>query len=241
MAPVSVLELLLAAAILAVGGAIQGSLGFGSMIVAAPLLVLIDPDLIPAPGLIAASVLVVLIAWRDRDAIDTAGVGWTVAGRIPGTLLGGAAVAAFSQTALEVMFGVMLLAGVLLSAGTYHFRRTPALLLGVGGLSGLMGTATSVGGPPLALAYQREAGPMIRGTLSFIFVIGSALSIATLAAFGELGADELWAGLAISPGIVAGFLVSSRVAPALDARSLRPAILGFAAVAAVAVLVKAAM
>lgn len=241
MGAVSVAELSLAAAILAVGGAAQGSIGFGSMVVAAPLLVLIDPAFIPAPGQIAATVLVVLIMWRDRAGIDRRGVGWTLSGRLPGTILGGAAVAGLSATSLEAMFGVLLLLGVLLSAGNYRVRRSRPVLLGVGALSGLMGTATSVGGPPLALVYQHESGPLVRGTLSFIFLVGSFVSLATLVAFGELNADDLRIGLAISPGMIVGFLVSSRLAPVLDTRSLRPAILALAGVAAVAVLVKAAL
>lgn len=233
-------DLALAAAVLAVGGLLQGSIGFGSMIVAAPVLILIEPTLVPAPAIVAATALVMLIAWRDRASIEARGVGWTILGRVPGTVLGGAAVALLSQTALEFLFGALLLLGVLLSARRLHLERTPALLFGAGALSGFMGTATAVGGPPLALVYQREAGPIIRGTLNGIFVIGSAFSLVTLAAVGELGVDELNTGLAISPGIILGFALSRPVASALDARSLRPAILAFAGLAAVAVLVRAA-
>lgn len=236
----SPLDLALAAAVLAVGGLLQGSIGFGSMIVAAPLLILIEPSLVPAPAIVAATALVVLIAWRDRASIEARGVGWTIIGRVPGTILGGVAVAWLSQTALEFLFGALLLLAVLLSARDIHLERTPTLLFGAGALSGLMGTATAVGGPPLALVYQRESGPIIRGTLNGIFVVGSLFSIVTLAAVGELGIDELNTGLAISPGIVFGFALSRRLATALDARSLRPAILTFAGVAAVAVLVRAA-
>src|SRR5690606_17755869 len=45
----SATQLILALVVLFVGSAIQGSVGFGLNLFAAPLLVLIDPGLVPAP------------------------------------------------------------------------------------------------------------------------------------------------------------------------------------------------
>lgn len=236
----SATDLTLAALAMAAGGAVQGSIGFGAMVVAAPILVLIEPALVPGPALLAATVLVVLIAWRDRAGLEARGVGWTFVGRVPGTVVGGLLVTLLSPTGLEFLFGSLLLAAVLISAGRFHLERNAPVLVGAGALSGIMATATSVGGPPLALVYQREAGPTIRATLNGIFVVASPLSLGMLAAVGKLGITELAHGLAIAPGIVLGFLVSNRTAAALDARSLRPAVLAVAGISAVAVLVRAA-
>lgn len=211
------------------------------MIVAAPVLVLIDPGLVPGPAMIAATVLVVLIAWRERASIDRAGVAWTVAGRVPGTVVGGYAVAALSQRSLELLIGSVLLAAVVLTAGNLHLPRSRPVLLGAGALSGFMGTSTTVGGPPLALVYQQEAGPVIRGTLNGIFVVGSALSIVTLVAVGKLGLAELGSGLAITPGIVVGFVASRNTAARIDSASIRPIVLGGAGLAAALVLIQAAV
>lgn len=224
---------------LLVGGTLQGAIGFGSMLVAAPILILVDPRLVPGPATIAATVLVALIAFADRTAIDRRGVAWTLGGRVPGTLAGGLIVAALTRRALEIAFGVFLLVEVAMSLRRGHLRRTPAVLFGVGAISGLMGTTTSVGGPPLALAYQHEGGPTIRGTLNAIFLLGGMLSLVTLAAVGELGRRELWWGLILSPGITLGFALSRLVIPRLEARSLRPAVLGLAGISAAVVLVQA--
>ncbi len=59
-------ELLWAFIVVAVGAAVQGSLGLGYPLIAAPFLILIDPLLVPGPVLINALVLVVLITIRDR-------------------------------------------------------------------------------------------------------------------------------------------------------------------------------
>ncbi len=218
----------------------QASIGFGAMVVAAPILILIDPALVPGPALVAATFLVILIAWRDRAGLEVRGVGWTIAGRVPGTVAGGLAVALLSSTGLEVFFGTLLLLAVVISAGDFNLERTPTVLTAAGALSGLMATATSVGGPPLALVYQREAGPTIRATLNAIFLVASPMSLGMLAAVGELGLRELGWGLAISPGIVLGFLISGALTDRLDRQSLRPAVLVVAGVSALAVLIRAA-
>lgn len=232
-------EVVAATAIMAVGGALQGSIGFGALLVAAPVVALIDIDLVPASTAVAGTALVVLIAIRERRGVDRTGVGWVLAGRVPGTLAGGAAVGLLPEAELQAFFGALLLVAVAISAGSAHLRRTPGVLLSAGMVSGVMGTATSVGGPPVALVYQREEGPVIRGTLSAIFVVGSLMTLTTLAAVGELGVDELVAGLVMTPGIVAGFLVSRWTAPRVDGRALRPAVLGVSGLAALVVLLDA--
>ena len=73
----------------------NGHVGFGLGILAAPLLLLLDPRLVPGPLLAASLVLTVLLArreWRDARRGD---LGWALAGRLGGTL---AAVAILSLT-----------------------------------------------------------------------------------------------------------------------------------------------
>ena len=75
----------------------------------------------------------------------------------------------------------------------------PAALCGLAAGTGFASTVSSVGGPPMAVVYANEAGPVIRGTLSFIFVIGGAMSLAALIAVGSFGRDE---ALASGPRVV---------------------------------------
>ena len=56
-----------------------------------------------------------------------------------------------------------------------------------GATSGVLGTATSIGGPPMALVWQNSSGPKLRGTMSGFFLVGSVLSIAVLAITGGVG------------------------------------------------------
>ena len=137
------------------------------------------------------------------------------------------------------MFAFAILAIVTVSVAGVSLPQTTPALLGAGTLSGLMGTTLGVGGPALALAYQRSHGDEIRGTLAPIQTFGAATSLAALAVVGEFGLTDLTRGLLLAPGVVVGFAVSGWIAPRMRHSVIRPAVLAFAAVSAVAILVRA--
>jgi uncharacterized protein len=236
----SPLHLAAASATVALGAVVQGSVGFGLNIVAAPLLVLIDTSLVPGPALAAALFLVVLMTRREQSAIDYSGLGWLLAGRMPATIGAALLVAVLPQDATALAVGSAVLLGVVLSLLGWRMRRVPATYLAVGAASGAMGTLTSVGGPPLALLYQDARGPVLRGTLSAIFVIGSMISLLALAAVGSFGRAELGASLALAPGILTGFIISRWTARVADRRALRPFLLGVSSIAASAAILRGA-
>jgi hypothetical protein len=59
----SFVQLVFAWAVVAVGAALQGAVGFGLGVIGAPLLVLIAPGLVPGPLLLVAFVLT-LCSWQ---------------------------------------------------------------------------------------------------------------------------------------------------------------------------------
>ena len=234
----SALDLVLIALVMFVGALIQGGVGFGMNLLAAPLFALIEPDLLPAPLLLAAVSLTVLVARRDRAATDRRGLAWALAGRVPGTLAGALLVASISVRGVAIAVGVAVLLAAALNLRDLGLRPTPRTLVTAGLVSGFSGTVSSIGGPPLAVVYAHEPGPVVRGTLSMIFVIGGALSIASLAAVGEVGRDELIAALALQPPLLLGFALSGPLATHLDAGRTRAAVLAVSVAGAVAVIVK---
>jgi uncharacterized protein len=128
---------------------------------------------------------------------------------------------------------------VLLSALGLHVARSPGNLLAIGALSGVMGTTTAAGGPPIALIYQDTEGPALRATLNAYFACGSVLSIAVLALSGQFGLRDLAAGAWMLPSIWLGFACSKRLHGALDRGLTRAAVLLIAGGCSVAVVVKA--
>jgi uncharacterized membrane protein YfcA len=236
---VSPTDLVVAAMVMLVGAMIQGGVGFGMNLLAAPLLALIEPDLIPAPLLIAAMSLTLLVAHRDRAAADRRGVSWALTGRVPGTVAGALLVAWISARGITIAVGVAVLAAAALNLRDLGLRPTPRALVIAGVASGFSDTVSSVGGPPLAVVYANEPGPVVRSTLSTIFVIGGALSIASLAIVGKVGRDQLLAALALQPPLLVGFALSRRLATHLDAGRTRVAVLAVSTAGAVAIIVKA--
>lgn len=235
MSPV---EFAVAAAIVAVGACVQGSIGFGLNIIAAPVLIIIDPRLVPGPTLVTALVLTVLIARREWASIDLARLRWALVGRVPGSIAGAVAVTALSERGLGLTLASLVLVAVLISAAGWQVRPGPRTLLGAGAASGFMGTVTSIGGPPMALVYQGARGSELRGNLSGFFVVGVFLSLGLLTALGEFGIAELEASLALLPGLLVGFALSGPARRFLDRGHTRPAVLGLAAVSAVGALIR---
>lgn len=214
----------------------QGSLGFGLGLVAAPVLALIDERFVPGPLLIVALVLTVMVSVRERGQLDVRGVKWAVIGRVPGSIIGAVAVVTLPDDVLIIVFSILVLAGVVLSTVGWSVQPVPSTLFAAGATSGLMGSITSIGGPPMALVYQHRNGPELRATLALFFVFGSALSILLLTIVGEIGtADIAWAA-ALLPAMLVGFVASRYLGRFLDRGLMRPVILWFSAGASAVLL-----
>jgi uncharacterized protein len=228
-----------AAVAVAVSAWIQGSVGFGYALVSAPLLALVAPDLVPGPIMLSSLVLSLASGVRERRDIDRRGVAIALAGRLPGVVLGAAALAWFAEHTMDVVFGIVVLVAVALSASGFSVPRTTRSLAAAGFASGLMGTMTSIGGPPIALVYQNAEGPRLRATLNTYFALGSAMSIAALVATAHFGIREAMSGLMLMPPTALGFALSGASRSYLDEGRTHAAVLAVAGVSALAVVVRA--
>ena len=231
-------NLILACLIVAVGATVQGSVGFGMGYVAAPLLVLINPMLVPGPVIFAALALTGLMTWREHQAIDFRGLRWALVGRVIGTVPAAALLATLPPKGLALTFGILVLLAVAMSVSGLRLKPKPANLLGAGTLSGFMGTTVAIGGPPVALIYQDSDGPRLRGTLSGYFTVGATVSLIALAIVGRFGRHELTAALALVPGSIIGFFASIRFAKILDRGYTRKAVLVLSALSGLAVILR---
>jgi uncharacterized membrane protein YfcA len=229
---VSAIALALVTVLVAGAACIQGAAGFGMALLAAPLLTLVDRSFAPAPLVLAVLPLSLLVAQRDWAHLDRRGLAWAIGGRLPGVVLGGVAAAVLSQHTLALVLGLGVLVAVGLSMVTARLRPTPSTLVSAGFASGFMGTTTSVGGPPMALVYQRSDGPAFRSTLAIYFAAGAVMSLTALAIAGRVGAHELRLGLLLWPGVVLGFLLSKPLTRYLDDGRTRAMVLAISAAAA---------
>ena len=234
----SLTEFLLASLIVAIGSALQSSVGFGFALMSAPILAFVDPRLVPGPLILAVTLLLVLTAIREQKSMDLTGIGWVLFGRIPGTVLAIVLLDAMSARGITIGLGVLVLFAVAISLLRVDLPRKPPLLLVAGLISGLMGTSSGLGGPAVAVLYQNEPGDRVRSTLAGYFLIGALMSLAALSWAGRMGRAEATLSVGLLPGIVIGFLASRKSSAWLDRGRTRGAVLLVAAVAGLASIVR---
>ncbi len=231
--------LLVVGAALLLGSVVQGVAGFGVALLAAPVIALVEPALIPVTLLLATAGLPVMSVAREYRDVDWRGLSWALVGRVPGTVVGTWAVVALTPRALALVVAATVLAAVALSMARWQPEPTPRGLLVAGLASGAFGTSTGVGGPPIALLYQRQSGPRIRATLAAYFTIGIGMSLAALATAGRVHRDDLLTAAVLLPFLAAGFLLSNPLRRVLDQGRTRTTVLAISAASAVALGLRA--
>lgn len=210
----------------------------GGNLVAAPLLLVIDPKFVPVPLLMAAVARSSLVAWRDHSAADWAGVLRLSSGRVPGTVVAALLLGLVPGRTFAIVFEVLILCAVALSVRAPAARRTKLVLTGVGFATGFMATLTSVGGGLTGLVYRDVDAPSLRGTVAAAATIGGLMSLAALAAVGHLPETALLLGLLLLPSVF-GVPASAAVVRRIGVRGLRPIVLAVVAATAVSGLVRA--
>lgn len=232
----SVLSYCIVAGIVMFASALQASIGFGLGLLAAPIVALIDPGLIPGTLIMVAAFLTLIVVIRERDHIDLHGTGWALVGRVPGTIAGALLLAMLPHRALTILLAAVVLGGVMLTSLGWipAARRRNVVLAGVA--SGILGTSTAIGGPPMALVWQRNTGARLRGTMSGFFLVGSVMSIAALAATGSIHSSTMWGFAVLVPAAVAGYLLSRPMNKFLDPKRLRWLAIGVSTLGAIVLI-----
>ena len=231
--------LALAALITLVAATVQASVGIGFGMIAAPLLFLLSPDLVPGTVIVLGALVAGVTAWRDGANIDRPAALTALAGRLPGALAAGWLVSAMPVDLFAGLFGLLILAAAALNLAGLRLKPTKALVFTAGTVSGVMGTITSAGAPPLALAFQGFGGAGMRATISVTLLFGALLSIGALLLFGAFGWRDAAAAVLLAPVVIAGFLVSRPLAEWLDRRFWRVAVYMISIVAGVLCVIQA--
>ena len=237
--PLEPIEAIAVLAVVVLGSSVQASVGFGLGLIAAPLLLLIDSQLVPGPLMASGIVLTLRVAYREREAIDFAGIGFALGGRILGTFLAALVLTTLTPRSFDLLFGGLVMLAVVLSVSGLRVSPSPRTATGAGVLSGFMATLSSIGGPPMALLYQRETAARLRGTLSAYFVVGALVSLVALAAVGRYGKEEILLSILLIPAILVGDLASGRMRSFVDRAGARPFVLGLSSLSAAGVLYRA--
>lgn len=236
---VSAISWALALGVTFLAATVQGVVGLGFAMVSVPILALIDPSLAPVPQLLITLPLTVTMAWRERTHLALTGVGWVVAGRLPGAVIGVALLALATQTTLEIAIAVLVLAAVAIIASGSHVARTRGTQFGAGLFSGVSGLVASIGGPPLALLYAKDEGPVVRSNLAIVFVVGLTITITARIMSGNMTWDDARVAAILFPALGAGFLTSLFVKDKVSQTAVRSGILALSLFGAAGLILRA--
>ena len=148
-------------------------------------------------------------------------------------------------TALEVVVAAVVIVAALLiylSPQVPFKRSLPPISFLVGGVSGVLRAATSMGGPPVVV-YTLSFEPGVerfRATLLAFFLPASLVTIAGLAIAGQIDGDILIAGAAGLPAVAFGSLAGRWARARLPEELFRVVVLGVLFASSGAVLASAA-
>lgn len=226
------------AGVIFLAACLQASSGFGMGMLAAPVIAIVNPALLPATLILLALLVTVLVTVRERQSLDLRGTGWALVGRVPGSFLGAWLVTALSRQGLAWMVVAVVLTGLVLAGRGWAPRPVRVNLIAAGAASGIMGTATSIGGPPMALVWQGHHGPRLRGTMSAFFMVGSSISMLMLWIAGAVTEDILLLALWMVPAAVGGYAASRFINRFLNPARLKALALGASAVGSVLLILQ---
>lgn len=224
--------------IVAASAFVQGVVGVGFALIAAPILGLVAPGMIPVVVLILMLPLNLYVAIREWRALDTWGASWITAGRVAGGWLGVLLVAAVSSRTMNLFIGLSTIGAAALSLAAPSFRPGRFSFVGAGLVTGITETATGIGGPPLALIYQYSPAPVLRSTIAVCFLLGELISLVMLVAKGQVAPDMLTDSLMLIPAVLAGAYLSRLFHHRIGGRGLRTGVMVFSIAAGLAVLLK---
>lgn len=207
-------EVLVAAVAIAVlAAACQSLTAFGFALVMVPLLSLaweVKPAVVTSTVL--GTLILIPLAYEVRGQVRARRVVPMFLGSLLGIPVGVLVLERIDATALEIVVACVVIVAALLVylSPEVPFRRSvPPLSFLVGGVSGALRAATSMGGPPVVLytmTFERDV-ERFRATLLAFFLPASLVTISGLVIAGQVTGDVLLAVAVGLPAVVAGSML----------------------------------
>jgi len=225
--------------VVAIAALAQGAMGMGFGQIAAAGMVWIAPGMMPATVIIMAFVVATFAVLKERSGVDLRVLSVCLYGRIAGTLIALPLLLLTGEnnSGFDLLFAVLLLASVFFSLFSVRPQFTKISQIAGGLASGLMGTITSVGAPPMALVFQDQKAAMARPTLNGFFAIGAPISLLVLWFSGRLDLQHFILAGNLAPGFILGLYLSARLHRFIDYR-FRYLVLAFSFVSAIALIAR---
>jgi uncharacterized membrane protein YfcA len=221
------------------GGMSGGAVGFGVVLVSAPVVALVAPQLLPAVVVAPSMAANGLVAVAERRDGDRRLLGRLLVWQLPGLAVGLWLLTRIGDpdTLALVVAGVVL-ALVLVGASPVRPARTRVTEAVAASAAGLSGALSGANGPPLAVLMADDDPGLMRATLPAYFLVAQVLLLAGWALTGRLTSSAVTTGLLAVPAALAGAWVGQRaLARRLRRGAVRIAVLVLAVAAAVRAVV----
>jgi len=105
----TLLEVIFIAVLLFVSSAVQGVLGFGFAVIASPIIVQINPNLVPQLLALLGLPIALRVFFREKDGVDLSKVKPLIVGRLVGGPIGLLLLLNLSEKYLSIAVGVIVL------------------------------------------------------------------------------------------------------------------------------------
>lgn len=231
-------ELALGAFVIATLAAFAQSVsGFGSALVAVPLLsVLAGPHTAVVTITTLSVAMTALATVRERRHVEWRVTSTLVLTGLLGIPVGLLLLSTLDRRALTLVIAVLVLAFAVLLATGWAPHPGPWARRASGVVSGAMLTSTGMNGPPLVITLQamRLRADRFRATLQAVFLSQDVAAVLGFVAIGQMTGSSLVAVAAGLPGMPLGWLLGDRVFAGIDASVFRRIVLGMLMASAVA-------
>lgn len=207
--------------ILIVGACLQCVIGFGLGLLCVPILYWIMPELVPAPMILNALLITVLLAIKHRGAIDIKQTAYSIFGGSVGVISAAAFMLYVSSEQYKLLLGCCLLLAVGLSLIGWAPKLTVKSNVLASLASGFIGTTTSAGGAPMGLLYQAQSKDKIKANLSVFFVFINLFGISALLVTGSANFSDILLFLKCLPAILTGWAISYFVSNRINEKATR--------------------
>ncbi|MEO5663384.1 MAG: sulfite exporter TauE/SafE family protein [Nocardioides sp.] len=218
----------IAAVIFLLAAVAQAVSGFGSALVAVPLLAL---AVSPSTAVVAATVISTLLsagAWhRESAEVDLPLARTLTLAGVLGMPCGLLVLARADDRSLTLVVAVALLVAVALMWSGLALPTGRLSVWASGVTSGLLLTSTGMNGPPLVLSLQAAglSPRRFRATLQAVFCVQGAVAVAAFALTGHLHAATLAAVAGGVVGLPAGWAIGNRIFQRLSPERFRSIVL----------------
>ena len=227
-------ELVFALAVVFVSGTVAGFAGFGFALVTVPALLLVyDPAVVITVNTTLSLFTTTNVALGARRDIDPGTIfrllPFSLVGLIAGVEILELAEPEYIRLAvgpLVVVSAVLLFRGVRIPGAESRWADGVA-----GSTSGLLGTSTGIGGPPvvLLLASRKIRKHVFRATVAAYFVFTGVVGLALLFLRGVAGVQDLVLAALLVPAVFVGKLAGTYLLERSSEEAFRAATLGIVA------------